>query len=108
MRDAVNQLLPVWESDTQLLTGGVLSSNALHEMLVHTKKRFAVHHYSELAARLVTPGCFNPWLLHGVQLAAAGTVVLQETTAQISSLTGPVTVVPIYKAAVGGDPARIE
>jgi len=77
-------------------------------MLVQTKKRFAVHHYSELAARLVTPGCFNPWLLHGVQLAAAGAVDFQGDTAQITQLTGPVTLVPIYKATVNGDTARID
>ena len=45
IRDALNQLLPVWESDEKLLTGGLHSVNAVHEMLMHTRKRLAVMHY---------------------------------------------------------------
>jgi hypothetical protein len=108
VRDAINQLLPVWDSDVSLLTGGLQSVNAVHEMLMHTKKRLAVGHYSEMAARLVTPGCFNIWLLHGVQLAAAGSVDTSGKMAKITELKGPVTLVPIYKAAVFGDSALIE
>jgi len=100
IRDVVNQMLLTDTTDRSLLRGGHLNSAALHEMLVHTKKRLAVHRYCEMAARLVTPGSFPFWLLYGVQLAAAGRSEEQVGVNKITDLKGPVYCRPVFKAEI--------
>lgn len=52
IRDTVNFMLPVLDHDQDFIAGVHLSVASLHEALIHTKKRLAVHHYEDLAARL--------------------------------------------------------
>ena len=72
LRDSINYALPLLKDDKQFLAGAHLSLASLHESLIHTKKRLAVHHYCKLAARMKTSLCFPLFGLHDVQLAAAG------------------------------------
>ena len=71
IRDVLNEMLPGFTNDVEFLKGGLLSSAVIHEMLIQAKKRLAVHRYTEMATRLITPGSFPLWLLYGVQVAAA-------------------------------------
>jgi len=91
-------MLPVNYTDVEFLKGGLMSTGVLHEMLIQHKKRLAVHRYCEMAARLMTPGSFPLWLLYGVQVAAAGTVVDNANQLLITDLKGPVHFMPVFKA----------
>jgi len=94
--DSLNQLLPI-KTDKELIQGGLQNEAVIHEMLIIKKKILAPKRYCEMAARILVPGAFPIWYMHGVPFAFGGKCTDDTITGfyKAYDLKGPVTIMPV-------------